>query len=168
MNKKTYLIVLPLLLLAVAAVAFGIRSVTGDSAEPVGAQVEDGTSDDHLFTDAHLIADDHVTVDARVLELFDESEWVMVHIEVAMPPGFEWGSGPQDAAVERMKAMDSEDWALYDKLRHERWDDLLVELGPDYRQLDSWLNASGLEKLRNQPNVRSVVSVEGSSFGSFD
>ena len=72
MNKRTYVIVLPLLLLAAGLLVGCIRGVTGDSLSPEAEQ--NGNSDTHLPIDPHLIEGDHVTVDPRLLELLEESE----------------------------------------------------------------------------------------------
>lgn len=167
MNKKTYLIILPLLVLAVAALTGCIRGVTGDSLAPLGEHDVTGdsgaTSDTHLPNDAHVMVVDHVSVDPRLVADLEESEWVSVRIVIAMPPGFEWVEGPHDDAyVENVKAMDSERWERFDQGRAEYRAEALTELGSDYKEVDhgDHINAAGLEKLRN--SVLYVTRVGGS------
>ena len=167
MNKKTYIIVLPLLVLAVAALVGCIRTVTGDSAAPADEQEVTGdsgaTSDTHRphLLNAHSITGRHVTVDPRTVAEIEEEEWVNVIIEMAFPPEFEWAAGPHDESWdEDIKTMD---WDLYFQLREERWDELVSALGPDIRIGGGhFINAAGLEKLRNSPLLVSWVG------GSYD
>ncbi len=147
MNKRTYLMALPLLLLVVAVVGC-IRGVTGDSPVPVGDQAQDGAS--------------HVTVDPRVEESLEESEWVSVYISIGAPPGFELPSyelyeSDPDAYKEIILGWDLD---VYDQLRAERRANVLSALGPDYQQrlhAGDFVTASGLEKLRNHPYVVAVL-----------
>lgn len=153
MNKKTFLIVLPLLLLTIGAFAGCIRGVEGDSPAPVGEQ--DVTSDTHLpNVNLHTIEGDHVSVDPRVVEDLEEEEWVSVYIEMSFPPGFVAYTGqPREVYEEIVAAWDME---LYDQLRAERRANLVSALGPDLEQrraAGDFINASGLEKLRISPYV---------------
>ena len=162
MNKKTYIIVLPLLVLAVAALVGGISTVIGLGGHAV-------TSDIHLpNVNAHSHTGRHVSVDPRLVADLEEGEWVSVRIEMAMPPGFEWAEGPHDDAYkENVKVMGPEDWALYDQLRAERRPELLTALGSDYKEVGygHYLNAAGLEKLRNSVLY---VSRVGGPYDSFE
>ena len=154
MNKRTYVIVVPLLLLAAGLLVGCIRGVTGDSLSPEAEQ--NGNSDTHLPTNPHLIEDDHVTVDPRLLELLEESEWVRVGIAIPMPPGFEWAEGPHDDAyIENVRTTD---WDLFDQLRAERKAHIAAWLGSDLEQRlpGQWINAAGVEKMRNHPFVRGI------------
>ena len=166
MDKKTYLIILPLLVLAVAALTGCIRGVTGDSLAPLGEHDVTGdsgaTSDTHLpHVDAHSNAGRHVSVDPRLVADLEEEEWVPVIFETAMPPGFEWAEGPHDEAYkENVKTMD---WDLYHQLREERWADVVSALGTDIRIGGGiFINAAGLEKLRNSVSYMTWVG------GSYD
>ena len=92
MKKKTSLIILPLLLIAVAALAGCIRGVTGDSLVLLGEQDVPGdsaaTSDTHLPAGPHVMVIDHVSVDPRLVADLEEEEWVSVFINIRFPPGF--------------------------------------------------------------------------------
>ena len=155
MNKRTYVIVLPLLLLAAGLLVGCIRGVTGDSLSPEAEQ--NGNSDTHLPIDPHLIEGDHVPVDHRIVKDLEESEWVEVNIGIKLTPEFAWVSGPHDDAyVEHVRTMD---WDLYDQVRAERKAEIVSALGSDYRQVwnaGDHINVAGLEKLRNHPYVSGV------------
>lgn len=163
MKRKTYLIVLPLLLLAIGLLTGCIRGVTGDSLTPGGEPAV--TSDTHLGTDPHVIEGDHVTVDPRLPEVLEESEWAQLFFYLRDPPGFEFPSyelsqSDEVAYIEILRGMDME---LYDQLRAERRADVLSVLGVDYQQLGNagaQITASGLEKLRHHPYVRFVLLEE--------
>ena len=167
MNTRTYVIVLPLLL-SIAALIGCIRNVAGDSDAP--AEDLDVTSDVHNpYAGSHLIDDDHVTVDPRVLEELEESEWVEVHIEIRLPPGFELPSlelleSDREAYEEIILGWDLD---VYDQLNAERRANVISALGPDLeRRAGYFISASGLEKLRNHPYVGSVIWRLGGEAGS--
>ncbi len=160
MNTRTYLIVLSLLVLAAGAIGC-VRDAEGDS--QAATDQRDVTSDVHYPHDgSHLIEGSHVTVDPRVLEDLEQSEWVSVHIEIDLPPGYELPSfelyeSDPDAAEEIASAWDME---LYDQLMAERRANVVSALGPDLEQrphAGDFITVSGLEKLRNHPYVVAVI-----------
>lgn len=154
MNTRTHLIALPLLLLAMGALAGCIRNVEGDYLAPVSEQ--NMTSDTHLPTDSHTLSDNHMTVDPRLLERFEESEWVRVSIGITFAPEYQIVTGPHDDAYEEF--VRTLDWELFDQDRADRWADVVSALGIDFQQRfpGTWITASGLEKLRNHPFVFGV------------
>ena len=155
MNKKTYIIVLPLLVLAVAALAGCIRTVTGLGDQDLTGE-RDVLSDDHrvdISIVIHTVEGDHVSVDPRLLEELEESEWAEVYYELSMPPGYEFLTGPFDDAFE--EAVETTDWELFDQLRAEREADVQAWLGTDLelRMPGYWMTAAGVEKIRIHPFV---------------
>ncbi len=156
MNKKTYIILIPLLLLAAGLLAGCIRGAGGDSLSPAGE--DSANSDTHLLQDPHLIDGDHVSVDPRIVEDLEEFEWVEVNIGIRLTPEFDWISGPHDDAyVENVRTMD---WDLFYQVRDERKAEVVAALGSDYRQIRNagdHINVAGLEKLRSHPYMSDVT-----------
>ncbi len=148
MNKRTYLMALPLLLLAVGVIGC-IRNVAGDS----DAVVEQGAS--------------HVNVDPRVEEALEVDESVKVLIslrdldELAAVPIDEW-------TKELLLGID---WDLRARHAQEVQANVRSVLGPEdatrvvgfqtIPALGATITASGLEKLRNHPDVVAIASALG-------
>ncbi len=144
MNTRTYLIFLPLLLLAVG-VAGCIRNVEGDS----DTVAEQGTS--------------HVIVDPRVVEALEEDESIRVLIslrdidELEAVPIAEWTK----------ELLLGVDWDLRAQHAQEVQANVRSVLGPEDATrivgfkispaLGATITASGLEKLRNHPYVRAIA-----------
>ena len=153
MNKKTYLIVLPLLVLAISLLAGCIRGVTGDSLSPEAEQVEESSS--------------HVAVDPRVEEALkmDESISVLISLrdidEIASVPMSEWDE-------EMFLAID---WDLRAKHAQEVQAVVRAALGPEDATnvigfktspaLGATITASGLKILRNHPDVTGIGRAVG-------
>ena len=152
MNTRTYLIVLPLLL-SIAAMIGCIRNVAGDS----DAVVEQGAS--------------HVTVDPRVEEALEVDESIRVLIslrdldELMAVPIAEW-------TEELVLGID---WDLRAQHAQEVQANVRSVLGPEdatrvigfqtMPALGATITASGLEILRNHPDV---VAIGASLLGSLE
>lgn len=143
MNTRAYLFVLPVLLLAVAVIGC-IRNVEGDSE----AVAEQGAS--------------HVSVDPRVEEALEKDESIKVLIslrdldELEAVPMAEWTE----------ELLSGIDWDL--RAQHAQEVQAIVRsvLGPEdatevtgfltIPALGATITASGLEKLRNHPDVTGI------------
>ena len=152
MNKRAYLMALPLLLLAVGVIGC-IRDVAGDS----DAIVEQGAS--------------HVNVDPRVEEALEVDESIRVLIslrdldELMAVPIAEW---TEDLLL-------GIDWDLRAQHAQEVQANVRSALGPEdatrvvgfetMPALGARITASGLEILRNHPDV---VAIGASSLGSLE
>ena len=148
MNTKTYRIVLPLLLLSIAALAGCIRGITGDSPAPVDDMAQDGAS--------------HVSVDPRVEEALEVDESIKVLIslrdldELMAVPIAEW-------TEELVLGID---WDLRAQHAQEVQANVRSVLGPEdatrvigfqtMPALGATITASGLEILRNHPDVVAI------------
>ncbi len=153
MNRKTYLIALPLLLLAIGAIIGCIRGATADSPTLVDEQADDGGS--------------HVDVDPRVEEALevDESIEVLISLrdldEIDTVPMSEWDE-------EMFLAID---WDLRAKHAQEVQAVVRAALGPEDATnvigfktspaLGATITASGLKILRNHPDVTGIGRAVG-------
>lgn len=153
MSKKTYIISLPLLLLTVAALTGCIRGVTGDSLAPVGEQVEES---DHVSVDEQVQeSDSHVAVDPRVEEALKTDESIKVLISLGRPAGpvSEWTD------LERRENAARRQDAVLASLTDD--DFRLTQAFEDVAAISGYITTTGLEILRNHPDVTGIGRSQG-------